>query len=333
MTCATIPKPTKPPIFTFIDLRAVAILALGLVLVSSPCPAQPEELSLSASAIERGDKKNADFWLARYLGLWSRSVASNQAALLPGDVEPILAKRRLEPEGFLSGGYSASFLNWFEYATFEKWGVESSRVRERYGSMEIGYAGDENYFVTVTASPLIQTWFTSSDTGLGKSRRLVLAAAVAEGADRPMIYAGRLVNKVTAVTFKPVELDVKKHALLYLWTPELHDVDADGIPEVWLRYNVAWGNGFAQILDIYRIEDDTLKLWKKFEGLNEGIARRLGGNTVELGQGFGSRPTLAHLDYDRHRLEIWEYEAGDFHKSSEKQVEHLLKSDAWIAYY
>ena len=104
----------------------------------------------------------------------------------------------------------------------------------------------------------------------------------------------------------------------------------DGIPEIWLRYNKAWGTGFSQELLIYKITNNSLKLFKKFEGVAEGIARRLDDGKVEVAKGFGN---TGHMVYEQPYFETWEYKDGNFEKVSEKYVPNMLWTDKWKEYY
>ena len=128
-------------------------------------------------------------------------------------------------------------------------------------------------------------------------------------------------------------LDTGTNHIQRIWPLEFHDLDGDGKDELWVRYNKAWADGFSQELAIYRIKDNSLELIKKFEGLAEGIARRLDGNKIQVGTGFTDNSAIGHIGYDQHHLEIWEYEKGKFVKTSEKNVPHILWSDEWKKYY
>ncbi len=75
---------------------------------------------------------------------------------------------------------------------------------------------------------------------------------------------------------------------------------------------------------------------RAFEGIpgeNEGIARRLAGNVVEVATGYGSRDDIPKMNFDRHKVETWEYQKGAFVKKSEVNVPHLLKSREWKSHY
>ncbi len=324
------PIPTKRSIFTFTRRPVAAALLLALVSFAASAAPSPdpsaEALTKAAASLDRRDKFSADFWISRALGL---RVRAGQTPARTPELDALVTRRRLEPAAFLSAVYDAGFLDWFESVTYARWGTEASRVKERYGSAEIVSVSDGAYFITVVAHPEIQTWFTASEGGTAAARPLLLALGSAQKGRSPVLFAGQVLRGGARVGFPPRRLDVGHHALHHLWEPELLDLDGDGMPEVWLRYNLAWGNGFTQVLDIYRLDPQKEPaLLKRFQGTSEGVARRLGSRRVEVARGAasGARP---HFEYDEHRFEVWEYAEGGFRMISERRTPHLLRTAAW----
>lgn len=277
------------------------------------------------SFFEKNDKKEMDFWMARYLGMSTVDAGTQKS---PKDLDPLIKKRALLPVSFLSSDYDPEFIDWFVKSSYANWGVKDARVREKSGVYEIRAVIYKDYFLTIAATPEIQSWFLSGDT----SSPLVLA--LSSLSSKPFIYSGKLVNQDPMLSFPGVNLDVGKRQLLYCWIPEFYDLDGDGIPEVWIRYNVTALNGFSQILAIYKIQDDNqLVLFKEFKQDNEGVARRLDQNRVQIGHGFGSKPNLSHMSYDQYHLEILEFSDGSFHKVTEENRTHILRNKEWKKYY
>ncbi len=305
-----------------VHAAVAALFFAGSAWAAVPPNAESHRLN-AQSALEAGDERAADFWLSRYLGAIASDPQKAEA------VAPLVERRALEPAAFLAGDYDVEFLDWFERSSWKRWDTLPERARERHGSIEIAAVSDEKRFFTLVAFPELQSWFTWSADPSYKSRRLLLTLGSANAKSKPLLFAGKYVDK-KAVPLPPVPLEVKNHALHHVWPPEFHDLDGDGDAELWLRYNLAWGNGFSQFLDVYRIDETKgLVLFKRFHGDSEGYARRVGGSRVEVARGFGSTSALAHLEYDRHRIETWEFADGRFEKRSEKIVEHLLKGKAW----
>lgn len=305
--------------------RAVIFVpALTALLAASAPAADFDALYKKAeAALARRDAERADFYVARCLGL---AAASPEAAERNAAVERLYEKNPPPPEAFISSSYDPAFLEWFENAMRPLWGAPEERVRERYGSVEVRSVREGRFFAAVTAYPKIEAWFTADDARLG-STRLLLAVGSSEKGRRATLIAGKYVEGRRAVPFRPVEFNSRSHALQYVWEPFFDDADGDGKPELWLRYNLTWGNGYRQFLDVYSI-GESLTLLRRFEGANEGLARRVGAN-VETAAGRGSKGGLSHFDHDVHRIETWEWRDGDFEKTAERDVPHLLRSGAW----
>ena len=279
----------------------------------------------AATAIAARDTQHADFYVARYLGLAASDPQSGKGA---ADLDRLYAAHPLTPAAFLSSAYDPGFVEWFEKAMLMLWGVSEERVREKYSSVEVRSVRAGKRFAVVTAYPKVEAWFTTDDAQAGSKRLLLVPGSSAKGR-RATLIAGFYAAGDRLVPFKPVELNAQAHALQYVWEPFFEDLDGDGAPELWLRYNLTWGNGFTQFLDVYRMNEKELTLLKRFTGANEGVARRVAAGRVETATGRGSKGGLSHFEYDAHRLEIWEWRKDIFEKTGEKDIPHLLRNGAW----
>jgi hypothetical protein len=79
--------------------------------------------------------------------------------------------------------------------------------------------------------------------------------------------------------------------------------------------------------------EKALALFKRFEGPMEGVARRLEDGTIEVAEGFTDQPLTGHMGFDQHHIETFAFQQGEFVKVAERDVPHLLWSDAWEPYY
>jgi len=282
-----------------------------------------EEISQS---VEQGDEESADFYMARYMGA---SFMDEETERDVTDLYPMFGVYKVsKPTSLISGKYSPDFIEWFIVSSYVLWGRgEDEDTDEEDRSCVINSCSNGKYFATVIGSPYLEGWSVSKD---GERKTAVLAQI--NHSKKPYIVVVRAGGDGPDKIFEKKELDLDGHNIQYMWYPEFHDLDGDGDDELWLRYNKAWADGFSQELAIYRIGDNGPELIRKFEGLAEGIARRLDGNMVEVGHGTFDKP-IGHLDYDRHILEVWQYKDGDFVKVSEKKVPHILRSDKWREYY
>lgn len=277
----------------------------------------------SEQSLDDGDRPRADFYLARLL-------AARETGKSVPDLELLLEKRRPEISGFLPLAWDAEFLRWFESSALRQWDVPADGIQEKLGSIEIGRASQNHYEAVIAAFPEIQSWFLT-DTHGNSVKPIIVAAASSK--KKPFL----LVTRHTATAYKifyTAKLPVGNRSLLHVWKPLIDDLDGDGTPEIWIRYDLAWGNGFAEKLEIYKIAaNDRLELYREFFGENEGIARRIASTRVEVGTAFGSRSDLSRIEYDRHRLETFEFSEGKFKKTDSVEIPHLLKSPEWKKYY
>lgn len=274
-------------------------------------------------AIEKEDYQKSDFYLGRYIG---KSMFNEDTDKNMTDLYPLFEKQKLAPTSLLSREYEKEFIEWFVYSPAFYWARDEVMQEDMQYAFRINGADDGNYYVVVSAYPFIEAWSIAGE-------ETAYATAVIALAGNPYITCGKLKDGKSLKEFDKVELDENKRILQHIWKPEFHDLDKDGIPEVWLRYNFAWATGFSQELAIYKIEDDKLILFKKFEGKAEGIARRLEDGKIEVAESFTNNKATGHLGYDQHHFETFEYKNGDFVKVSEKDVPHILHSEVWKDYY
>lgn len=307
------------------------LLVIIFCLISSFCIAEESDIDKQLSkiykkaeqAIEEGNMEEADFWLARYMGL---TTFNEQTKKNYTDLYPLFQKREdLKPTSFISSEYTDEFLDFFMRGTHGFWGIPEEGVTEEDYEFAIRADSDGKYFVQLVISPFLESWY------ILKKPNSVAIIPLGSASKPPFIVSGRLENNEPVKHYPFVNLDTQGHFLHYVWPIQFHDLDGDGIPELWIRYNVTWGSGFSQMLDIYTIKNDAeLVLLKKFEGQAEGIARRLDDSTVEVGEGFGEG---GHMGYDKYRIETWQYQDGEFKKTSENIISHILLSDEWEKYY
>lgn len=326
-------KQAVPSIFTFIDRKSVfSVLLLSFFLVSSALADSSADnmmlLVKAQKALNAANKKRADYYAARYLAVCGTGSANGCSEV---DLQAFIKNRKLSPKGFLSADWDPGFLDWFERAPRESWGVEDNRVREKYRSFEISQSAyGKRYFATIVAYPELELWYEVKN-GIA-SRPLLLT--MGSFRERPTIFFGKILNGQSLHQFSPLFLDTQKKTLHYVWKPEFFDLDGDDLPEVWIRFNIAWGNGFSQVLDIYKIKDEReLVLFKRFQGIPEGMVRRLPDGHVEVASRVSSQRTADSAPKDKHHLETWEYDAGEFKKISEEEVPFILETPEWAEYF
>ncbi len=277
---------------------------------------------------QKANRKRTDFWIARFLGL---SSLHPEAGYGVKDVEPFLKKRKLTPKAFIPDDWDPGFIQWFETGIYDRWAVENKKVREKHRSFEIEEAIlDDKFFAKVVAMPEIEMWHVVHEGVIKKPMWMVMGSY----SDKPALFFGKILGGVTGLPQASfILLNTERRGLHYLWKPEFYDVDGDGIKEIWLRYNLGWGNGFAQILEIYKTKNGTeLVLFKRFKAEPEGFVRRLSDGSVQLATARPSHDRLSRMQYDLHHVEIWEYKGDEFKLASENDIPFVYRTPEWKDY-
>jgi len=314
-------------------MKIMALVVLG-VMVAVPMYAQnaaiDQELDAiyqkASHAIAENNIEKSDFYLARYMGLAFTNEDSKHGY---NDLIPLFKQRKdlAGSTAFISGQYTDEFLDFYFRAPGLMWSIPDEGVDENTLEFEVNASSDGKYFASLVISPRLETW------SVIKKDIMISVVPLGSSVKQPRIVSGILKDNKPLRRFPIVDLNTDDHFLHYVWPIEFYDLDGDGIPEIWLRYNLAWADGFSQRLDIYKIINDSkLVLLKRFEGEAEGIARRLPDNKVEVGYGFSDKPG-GHLYFDQYHFDIFEYKNGDFVKASERNEPHILRSDSWHKYY
>jgi len=281
----------------------------------------------ATEAIQKGNEQDADFYLARYIGI---SFLDKETKKDTSDLYPLFKSYKVsKPTAFISGKYSDDFIEWFILSSNAQWGQDDDDdLDPKTHSCGLASGESKDYIATVIGSPYLEGWSIIKD----KDSKTAILTLI-DSRQKPYIVVIRHVNSVPKKVFEKMYLDTGTNHIQRIWPLEFHDLDGDGKDELWVRYNKAWADGFSQELAIYKIKDNSLELIIKFEGLAEGIARRMDGNKIQVGTGFTDNSAVGHIGYDQHHLETWEYKKGKFVKISEKNVPHILWSNEWQKYY
>lgn len=244
----------------------------------------------ASEAIEKDNEQDADFYLARYIGA---SFLDKESEKNITDLYPLFNSYKVsKPTAFISGKYSEDFISWFTLSSHAQWGRDDDDdLDPETHSFGIVTSESNDYIATVIGSPYLEGWSIIKD----KDSRLAVLTLI-DYSQNPYIVVIKHKKGVPEKMFKEMYLGLAEKHIQSVWPPEFYDLDGDGKDELWVRYNKAWADGFSQELAIYKIKDSELELFKKFEGLAEGIARRLDGNKIQVGQGFSDK-NVGHLGF------------------------------------
>jgi hypothetical protein len=311
-------------LFFSISLAVVVYINKNKQAVAQSTDIQSELNQLykkAEQAISEDQRQKADFYIARYMG----------KAFLGGnlkDLLPLYKRLDIGPLALLPRSYNEDFVEWFFYGPLLYWKNDQAIWQGEY-AFELISADNGDYYVIINGYPFVHGWYTAQ----GNEEYMVLVTAFIDSQRKPYVLSGKLTNGKSSQEFERLNIDTEEHTIQYFWKPEFHDLDNDGIPEVWIRYNKGWGVGFSQELEIYKIENNKLKLFKKFTGTFEGLARRLENGNIEIAEGFSDKALQDHSSHNKHHFEIYQYKNGEFIKISERDESHILHSEAWKDYY
>lgn len=275
-------------------------------------------------ALDQNQFEQADFWMARYVG----EIAQDPRGVktIP-EIYPLFRRHiSSEPTSTLSTKYDREFLRWFPFASYSLWGVPDASIDEKTREFQLYSVEAGRYMAAVVAQPVCRGWMLQESDKLAQV--LVIAAGGAPSA--PALELAQIREGFDPYYFKNVTLPVEEKPLQYIWPLEFFDLDDDGTPELWVRYNYTWSAGFTQELAIYKITNEGLELFKKFTGNYEGIARRVD-HAVEVAQGVADSPD--GKTYDRHHFQKWVYQNGSFEKTEDREVPNVLMGPEWKKYY
>ena len=318
----------KRSISTFINLVLSVFLAAPVLAAEVPDDSLKNLPQRIQTCLRSNNFKKADFLLACF---FVNRPPAESLSDWQTQLDELLKMRDLDPAGFLPHDYDSQFVEWFKTAFISAFKVGEEKVKDKYMTVEIQNVSQGKYFAALAVSPQIQQWYLlSKDSNVPSEPMLVVATSTSQ---KPTLFSGKIFQNIPS-TFKPIAIATRHHALQYVWPVELHDLDEDGIPEIWVRYNLLYDNGFSQILDIYDVKDEVNpQLLKRFEGQNDGVARRLPDGRVETASGFAARPSLSRSDYDSHQFKTWRYQAGTFIEEGSHVTPHLLRSKEWKNYF
>jgi hypothetical protein len=285
-----------------------------------------EIYSKAKKAIADKNYEEADFQIARYLGI----SATTKTEKSYKDMYSLYKEMgdMLKATAFISGQYDDSFKHFFFSTPAQMWAVPEEAIYKHKFVVRGGKDETGKYFCQFRMSPCLQKWLIFDK----KLNQFVDVVPLGSGKLGPEIAAFHFDKEGKVQTIGKVELD-KEYNIQCVWPIEFHNIDNDKIPEIFVRYNMAMGDGFTQRLDIYKIiNDHELKLFQRFDGKSEGIARRLDDGNIETGFGFSDR-NEGHLYFNKTEIDTWEYDGKQFKKTKKKIVPHILWDKGWTKYY
>ncbi|MDD4201886.1 MAG: hypothetical protein PHQ52_00275 [Candidatus Omnitrophica bacterium] len=273
------------------------------------------------TAIEKGDQGESDFFLARYLGL----VTTENTTKNYTDLYPLFdTHKQLNAFTVINGEFQKEFIDWFIFAGYSMWAGQTI-IQTKDGALEVTNNLNDNFYVGVFGYPYLEKG--SIVGGTSNSGEVVVMTLMR----KPFLVLGKIKEKENPLDNAsdfPIEV---RTVIQYIWQPEFYDIDKDGEDEIFIRYNKSWATGFSQVLDIYKIKEDDLILWERFEGLAEGIAMRAGDKII-VGEGFSDTGN-GHMGYEKTHIEEFEYKEDKWIRTKASDQPHILLNEEWKTFY
>jgi hypothetical protein len=304
------------------------LAALGLAAVAAfaeneaPRP-PPLLLAEAAGAVAAGDRPRAEFYLARYVG---RSLA--EGTPIDGNALVALNERLgIRATAFLSPLVDERFVDWFVSSTYPQWDAPDRGADAERLAMIVAGVSDGTHFVQVVGSPALRSWAI-----LGQDASSMLH--VIDGSRPIELLSGTTTEGAPQEYFPGRRIDTGGADVHSVQRPRFVDLDGDGANELAVRYTVLAGNGFSQVLELFRIVPEAgLERVAEFRSGPEGFARLTAEGEVLVARAFPSRPDLGHLAWDRTAIERHRLVDGEWRKAGEEDVPNVLHSRAFEAHF
>lgn len=283
-------------------------------------------LSLADSCLTVEKSDMAFYYITRYAALVLFNSPKGESL---DKLQSLMHKLGLQSTAFISGFYSPEFLEWYIKGTYFMWGAPDRYTSAKECSSVIAVNHDSIFFVGIEAFPTInQVAIIGGNQSSLPSTYLHLASA-----KKPPVLVVGFIDSVETPNITAT-ITNNCDGYQHFWNPEIMDLDADGNPEILVRYNMALFNGFAQKLDVFRVKGKKVELVSSLLGPVEEIARRIGGNRFQQGQSTPSSSDLGHLGYDQTEIQEYIFSGGKFVSTGPKKVvPNILLSTVFMEYY
>lgn len=281
----------------------------------------PNYLEKAAAALADDRKGQARLWIACSLGQTLRTPAATFRADL---LTPLLDRLGVKPTAFLSGRFAPGFLDFFMEGSWSLWACDGAPKDPARGGILMAEFRFGSRFVAFWGTPMLEEYMLIG--GPYALTRMLLAPSA-----ETRIVIGRYGND--GDPFSEAELTLDAGLIQFIVDAGLSDIDGDGSPDLFVRYNRLTASGFTQVLDVFSPDGDgSVTRRYRFEGEAEGYARNLGGGRVEVARGISAQGG-GHLANDRERIEVWRFRDGRPVKESTRVAPHRLFHEGWEAYY
>lgn len=273
----------------------------------------------------RANKKhdNADFYLARYLGL--SVLGAPGFSHEKGHRELLKHPSWSTPTSMISGRYQNNFLEYFNDASFAMWALARPVSYDLQGRrILLREASDDRNYVVVWGRPTFRTWVIMART---KMQKMV----VAHSRDLALQFGKRDVNGRPSACGR---IDLPGE-VVWLYQPVFRRLFPGERKNLVIRFNQPTADGYVQYLKIYGFNSEKNPcvpvMLAQFKGRN-GLAR-LKGNVIEISEETGASGESAFTKSFQ-KLQRLRFDGRQFvkHGTPELMPNFLHQPDGWPEY-
>jgi hypothetical protein len=212
-------------------------------------------------------------------------------------------------------------------STYPQWDAPDRGADVERLAMIVAGVSDGRHFVQVVGSPTLRSWAI-----LGQDASSMLH--VIDGSRPIELLSGTSAEGTPEEYFPGRRIDTGGADVHSFHRPRFVDLDGDGVNEVAIRYTVIAGNGFSQVLELFRVVAEVgLERIAAFRSGPEGFARLTPEHDVLVARAFPSRSDLGHLAWDRTAIERHGLVDGEWRKVAEEDVPNVLHSRAFEPHF
>lgn len=233
--------------------------------------------------------EKADFYLALHIA----NEIEKPAIEIPKLFQHI-EQRGIKPTSFINAKYSRDFLTDFFSASLFQW--RSSSVDEQNSVIltEFGIDPSSGHYAVIWGTPRLEKW---SIIGTQNSSSYLLGYA------RAVVVVGQYDEQKNPVPCNSFELS---GPLSKVYSPEFHDLNQDGFPELLIKVNTTVADGFIQSLEIFNSTNGsdfcTSEHMKTFEARNGFILNDGGNFSIGVERSLESESVLTASQHEVTRI-------------------------------
>ena len=244
------------------------IIVIIIILTSTKLLAQDTFFKNSSELFVKGEFNKSDFYLALHIN----NEVKNPQIEIPIVFDKLI-ERGMKPTSFIDGKYSFEFLTFFFSDTLFQWNSNIYDENSRVILTRVGKNMDNNLYVAVWGRPRMEMW---SVIGEDSNNSFLLGYADAD------VVVGNYNSNDQPIPCNAFNLS---GPFTHLYNSTFFDIDKDGFPEMFIKFNLNVADGFIQSLNIYKSKNNNdfceRSLIKEFSARNGFIKQE--GNKITIG--------------------------------------------------